>query len=266
MTRLSSEDIKCPICGEEIRIINVLSTNAMGYSDLDLRPSEMQRSVMYQITTMCKCGNVFMGDISPATKELVQSDVYQNCDGINFKDQKSIMFYRAYLIDKEHNPQDIVSNFMHLNRCIWACDDSDDENNIPLRKTALNLVNQIIENEENEETKRNYILIKADLLRRSGQFDELIEEYEDIHFEDPLSELIVDFQYKKSEEKDNKRYTIASALTPTATLILDTMIKNETDEEMRKEGKRIKDEILDGNERCLSILMNDYFELIKNNN
>lgn len=89
MTRLSGEDIKCPVCGEEVRITHVLSTNAHGYSDLDLRPSEMWRSVMYQITKMCTCGNVFMGDTSPATKELVQSDAYQNCDEIKFKDQKS---------------------------------------------------------------------------------------------------------------------------------------------------------------------------------
>lgn len=265
MTRLSGEEIKCPVCGEEIRVIHVLSTNTRGYSDLDLRPSEMQRSVMYQITTMCKCGNVFMGNTSPATKELVHSDSYQNCDGIKFKDQKSIMFYRAYLIDKEHNPKDIASNFTHLNQCIWACDDSDDENNIPLRKIALNLVNQLIENEENEEAKTNYILIKADLLRRSGQFDKVLEEYEDIHFDDPLLELIVDFQYTKSEEKDDKRYSIASALLPIATSIIDNMIKD-ADEERKKEWEHIKEEILDGNEMFLSTLMSDYFEFIKKNN
>ena len=266
MTRLSSEDIKCPVCGEEVRITHLLSTNARGYSDLDLRPSEMQRSVMYQITKMCTCGNVFMGTTSPATKELVQSDAYQNCDGINFKNQKSIMFYRGYLIDKEHNPENIVSNFMQLNQCIWSCDDSDDENNIPLRKTAVKLVNQIIENEENEESKTNYMLIKADLLRRSGQFDELLQEYEDIHFEDPLLELIIDFQYKKSEEKDDKCYSIASALTPTAIALIDSILEDETDEETKKGWIDIKEEILNGNERYLSNLMEQYFENIKNNN
>lgn len=266
MTRLSNEEIKCPVCGEEITITHVMSTNTRGYSDLDLRPSEMQRSVMYQIIKMCNCGNVFMGDTSPATKELIQSDAYQSCDGINFKNQNSIMFYRLYLIDKEHKPQDIVSNFMHLNQCIWACDDSDDENNISLRKTAVNLVNQIIENEEDEETKTNYILIKADLLRRSGQFDELLKEYEDIQFDDPLLELIIEFQYKKSEEKDDKRYTIASALTPTAIAIIDIVLEDETDEETKKEYKDIKEEILNGNERLLSNIMTQFFENIKNNN
>lgn len=176
------------------------------------------------------------------------------------------MFYRAYLIDKEHNPEDIASNFRHLNQCIWSCDDSDDENNTLLRKTALNLVNQLIENEENEEEKTNYILIKADLLRRSGQFDKLLKEYENIHFEDPLPDIIIDFQYKKSEEKDDKRYTIASALTPTAIALIDNILEDETDEERKKGWANIKEEILNGNERYLSNLMTQYFENIKNNN
>ena len=59
MTTIRDQTIECPVCGREVSIYLLMSTNAMGYADLDLRPPEMQRSTMYQTTTMCYCGNVF---------------------------------------------------------------------------------------------------------------------------------------------------------------------------------------------------------------
>lgn len=212
MTTIETHTIKCPLCGREVSIYFIMSTNAMGYADLDLRPPEMQRSTMYQTTTMCYCGNVFESIPIGGSKELVESENYQNCDGIEFDSSKAIMFYRAYLIDKESNPDDLLSNFSHILSAVWACDDFDNKNASKMREMAIDLINQIIEGDEYQERKNDYLLIKADLLRRSAKFEELINQFQDIKFEDELYQQILDFQIKKAGEKDDSCYTVGDVI------------------------------------------------------
>ena len=212
MTTIRDHTIKCPVCGREVSIYLIMSTNAMGYADLDLRPPEMQRSTMYQTTTMCYCGNVFESMSKGGSKELIKSENYQNCDGIEFDSSKAIMFYRAYLIDKECNPDDLVSNFFHILRAVWACDDYDNKSASKMREIAINLMNQIIEDDETQERRNDNLLIKADLLRRSGQFEVLINQFKDIKFEDELYQQIIDFQIEKAREKDDSCYTVGDVI------------------------------------------------------
>ena len=203
---------KCPVCGEEVDINLLMSTNAMGYADLDLRPPEMQRSTMYQTTRMCSCGNVFDSDSEGGSKELVESESYQNCDGIEFKSERAIIFYRLYLIDKDSNPDNFLSNYFHILKAAWACDDFDNENSSKMREIAIDLIDKIIENENHPEKKNDYLLMKADLMRRSGHFDELIDQFNDIKFEDELYQQIIDFQIEKAGEKDDSRYTVGDVI------------------------------------------------------
>ena len=207
MTTIMPIKKECPVCGKEITLNLIGSTNAFGYSDLDLRPPEMQRSTMYITTTMCDCGNVFFGEDSTATKELVESGEYQSCDGIEFGDRGK-MFYRLYLISKEQT--DIRGMFFNLLRCTWACDDDGDENGTAVRKMAIGLLNQMMSSDD--ERKNDNLLLKADLLRRSRQFDELIEEYENIKFEDETYQKIIDFQIEKANAQDDSCYTVGDAI------------------------------------------------------
>ena len=57
------------------------------------------------------------------------------------------------------------------------------------------------------------MLMKSDLMRRGEMFDELIEEYETVSFEDTLLNNINQFQIKKSKEKDSARYTIGTVIS-----------------------------------------------------
>ena len=122
------------------------------------------------------------------------------------------MFYRAYLIDKESNPDDLLSNFFHILSAVWACDDFDNKNASKMREIAIDLINQIIEDDEYQERKNDNLLIKADLLRRSGQFEELIYQFKDIKFEDELYQQIIDFQIEKAGEKDDSCYTVGDVI------------------------------------------------------
>jgi hypothetical protein len=50
--------------------------------------------------------------------------------------------------------------------------------------------------------------IKADLLRRTGQFEQLKKEYENATFKNPLISQIVKFQLGLAERKDTKAYSV----------------------------------------------------------
>ena len=60
--------------------------------------------------------------------------------------------------------------------------------------------------------KNTLLLMKADLMRRGGQFEELVEEYENITFEESQLNDIAQFQIEKAKEKDDNCYTVASVI------------------------------------------------------
>ena len=74
-----------------------------------------------------------------------------------------------------------------------------------MRKLALDQFDDL---KYDDEEKKNYLAIKADLLRRSGQFDQLIEEFSDITIGDEIYDNVIQFQIEKALEKDTKCYTV----------------------------------------------------------
>ena len=57
MTTIGEVERTCALCGKTSEQMTLGSTNAMGAPDLDLRPSEMQRSTMYLWIEHCvHCG------------------------------------------------------------------------------------------------------------------------------------------------------------------------------------------------------------------
>ena len=59
--------------------------------------------------------------------------------------------------------------------------------------------------------KDNLLVLKSDLMRRAGQFDELIEQYADVSFDDDLLDKILAFQIGKAKEKDDRCYRVEDA-------------------------------------------------------
>ena len=178
MTQIRSIEKKCSVCGETSMYPVLMSTNCWGYPDLDFRPAEMQRSTMNTWLDECPhCGYVARNiehelNISP---EILKTDEYLTCEGKDFKNNLSKRFYRSYLISKARN--DYVSAFYMLLYCAWKCDDSQDGLAVEIRKQAVALFEKI--DASNDDEKNRLQLIRADLLRRSLQFERLIEEYDD---------------------------------------------------------------------------------------
>lgn len=183
MTTVIDLDKKCAICTETSPQSILTSTSTWGYPDLDLRPSEMQRSSMFAWLQECPYCGFVARDIEQThvkvAPDFLKSDEYLTCEGHDFKSDLAKRFYGHYLISKTNNIQDVA--FYSLLHCAWVCNDNNDDFAVDIRKLALKSLDKV--DAKNDDERDNLKLIKADLLRRSLQFDELIKEFKEVFFE-----------------------------------------------------------------------------------
>ncbi len=211
MTTLANTSKICAKCRRISSHVVVRSTNAFGSSDLDLRPPEMKRSTMYTWVQECPyCGYV-APDLSKDVvlpEGFLDSEAYRSCENKSFSSALAARFYRLYLIRKAENETE--SALTAIVRAAWACDDKDDHDNATAcRELAAALVPQVIA--ENPEAEDTYRMIKADLLRRSGHFQELKDEYQNFRFSDDFLQQLLAFELQKAEEQDTACYTVGDA-------------------------------------------------------
>ena len=123
-------------------------------------------------------------------------------DGKTYTPQE---FYQQYLISMQS--KDTKTAFFALLHAAWACDDRRDEENAKnCRYTACLLAEQLLSSERKND--ENLSLIRADLLRRTGQFSRLIEEYSNIQYSEDLMNDIIAFQLEKAKAQDTGLYRI----------------------------------------------------------
>ena len=79
---------------------------------------------------------------------------------------------------------------------------------IECRKRCLDLINGLIVKQEDTEKRETLSGIKADLLRRTGQFDAVIAEYENKVFQNPYVDQVVRFEIDLAKTKDTKCYSM----------------------------------------------------------
>ncbi|MBR2871303.1 MAG: hypothetical protein IKB98_08020 [Clostridia bacterium] len=198
--------VKCSVCGKKSEQSFLTSTNQFGSPDLDFRPAQMARSTMLMWLQECpNCGFVAkkLSDKTKITKEFLLDKQYLYCDNRNFISELAEMFYRHYLISIFNNENEAA--FYSLLHAAWASDDSEDNDNaIYCRKKAIIQLSKFVD----EEKKEELMVVCADLLRRSGQFDLLVTEYQGKNFSSELFNKIITFQIEKAKEKDTTCYTI----------------------------------------------------------
>lgn len=200
--------LKCSVCGFKSEQTILLSTNTFGPPDLDLRPASMMRETMCWWVQECpRCGYVAksIDNDTEITKKWLASEEFKSLCERDFLSNYAKRFYKQYLICKqEEKDRDAFYAALHA---AWSCDDAKDlENAIFCRKLALEKIDVII----NLYNKReDFLVMKADLLRRSGQFDAVISEFKDKQFSKELLNQVVAFQLEKAAQKDTKCYTVA---------------------------------------------------------
>lgn len=214
MTTVNKIDMKCGVCGATSTHRVLMSTNSIGSPDLDLRPAGMHRDTIGMWMKECPhCGYVArnLREKSGISRDFLESDRYLTCDGIEFNSRLSPGFYRRHLILDETG--DIEGSFFNLIQCSWTCDDADDtENAKNMRKLAVQKSDEIISRTDDPEDKSTILVIRADLLRRIGEFAQVRREYMDLILGDETFDNIITFQILKANLKDDGRYTIEDAL------------------------------------------------------
>ncbi|MBQ8987134.1 MAG: hypothetical protein IJ100_07870 [Lachnospiraceae bacterium] len=222
MTTLASTSKKCFVCGTVSQFSALQSTNSFGYSDLDFRPAEMKRSTMpYWIQECPGCGYV-SSDISRPVpfiryvRSLLQSDDYLNCGDIPFQTHLAQQFFRQFYLLFEEGRKEAALNAIMA--AAWCCDDSGEKENAhKCRLLAVELIPATVSpdvDDDDELREQNALaLIRADLLRRTGQFDEVIQTYTGAHYPaDRAFDSMAKYEVELALLKDDSCHNIGEAL------------------------------------------------------
>ncbi len=173
----------------------------------------MQRYTMDSWVQECpRCGFVSqkITDRTAVTSDFLKSEAYRTCEGLNFKSDLAALFYRHYMISLK--TADAEKTYHAILHAAWACDDADDtENARRCRELALPQLERMIRSEP--PNRKSLLVVKSDLLRRSGHFEELISEYKDVRFSDPLLDKILAFEIEKASQQDANCYTVSDVPT-----------------------------------------------------
>ncbi|MBR0224937.1 MAG: hypothetical protein IJL92_02635 [Thermoguttaceae bacterium] len=206
MTTIFSSVRKCFHCQKESEQRELGSTNRFGACDLDGRPPEMFRSSMSCWVQECPhCGYVGrnLTDSTTAPAELIESEGYRTYDGIAFESELAKRFYRLYLIKMAE--RDAKGAFWSSLRAAWSSDDArDSASAVKCRRLALAPLNFLIKKRPNEDR----MIIKLDLLRRVGEFDEVVAYYATTSFQDKFLAKLAAFEVELARKKDDACYSV----------------------------------------------------------
>ena len=233
MTILVKDIAKCGVCGKGNQILVMKSTIRFGTCDLDTRPPAMFPFTIF--LQRCEhCGYVApkISDGNPEMLDFVRSEFYKTCDGIEPKTDTAKDYIR-YAILQGYNAvgsimwpdqttektagKGINKVFWGYLNAAWACDDavkldSDDskcmEDAEKCRRKCLELIDTVILEHKEPKEKETLLGIKADLLRRTGQFARLEVEFGGKVFEDPYVSKVIKFELDRAKELDRKRYNM----------------------------------------------------------
>lgn len=209
MTTITRMPVQCPICGSTWESPTVMSTNAFGSMDLDTRPPEMRRSTMcYWLKECHECGYVAtdMDEKPPVESDFLTKEKYVTCDGYSFENSMARSFYRHHLIMLEAG--DIMTAVHSLLHAAWVCDDTCDNNAILLRVKLAEIMGEYLKTHYDESLD----IMRADVLRRSGQFNRLLEEYEGNEYSEALLTTIVKYEISLAMNEDDGCYTVSDAV------------------------------------------------------
>ena len=211
MTVLKQVIRKCAVCGRYSEQTIVQGPRAYGSRDLDTRPPESIRSTMEFWAQECPyCGYV-ADDLTEATtvdEGWLHSDEFIARADVAFMAPLASRFYRYHLINlADNNPGDAYLAALHA---AWVCDDCGDREYADFcRQRVLEVLPWYRKAFPGDETA---LAIEADVLRRTRQFDWLLEKFSSVRAYRPLLNILLDFQMEKARAHDTRCYTVADAL------------------------------------------------------
>ena len=218
MTTLHKNKTKCPSCNDQVEYIVLMSTNTMGYPDLDLRPPPMKRDTLHTYIKVCRsCGSRF-AEIYP--KEFFKDAIIKSPEYLKILDDEKTPSlakdFLAYAFICSMNKY-FVEAYEYQLYAAWVCDDHNlEEEAIECRKEAFLSIKKsqsYLHGFVNHET-RGVVLV--DILRRAKEFNEsekLIKHLNKIIKESKIDNgdvmlKVLKYQFELTNKKDSNCYTL----------------------------------------------------------
>lgn len=224
MTTYAETTFTCPACGNTDAYTALMSTNAFGSADLDLRPPPMKRDTMHTWVRRCqKCSCCFADGTqgNDLNLEKIDSEAYRQVGQDSNLPELAKDFIRYAMI--RYGRDDQTEAWLNA---AWVCDD--EENEPEARKCRKKAYDILADNYESGRYQlyADYVgnpekgLQALDLLRRSQHFELAQQKIDKITLaiadsSEPNKEImksIVCFQAEKIDAQDARLYTIRDAI------------------------------------------------------
>jgi hypothetical protein len=216
MTLVLPKQITCAVCRATDRYLVLISTNAIGHPDLDLRPPGMARSATLRAILCCKRCSYCAPDLAkgpPTAAATVQSPEYTDL----LADGDIPLLARCWAcwsLVQEQGADAEGAGWAAL-QATWVCDDTTETAWAEhFRSRAIELFQEVRQAggsfAEDHVTEQ---LLLLDLLRRSGRFEETLRLCGQLEISDMAPDLlpIVRLQRFLAEHEDCEAYTTNDA-------------------------------------------------------
>ena len=196
--KTEDHELACAVCGEKSSQTVVVEYEPdRSVPDLDMRPGEPHRSyIKYWVSKCPHCGYCNASIEIPAlfTKEYLQSANYNKYD-----DSLAGRFLKMSLVCEKNKVYE-----ESLKACIYAAwvfdDEGNDEKAGECRRAAIRIFDS---HRALFSEKPDYVLVAADIMRRSGSFERVISDYKGRFFNSGLMTAIAAFEAELAENGDS---------------------------------------------------------------
>ena len=206
----------CAVCGHSEERNSLMSSHQIGSPDLDFRPAPDYRNTMCLWIQDCpRCGYVApnISRLDPRLKKqviriILRSPEYKSCMEIPFRSETAKDYFKDYMLEMFlHETEEA---FISMLRAAWACDDRKDISGAKYcRKECVRLIDLLIA--EGYQQKSMLSIVRLDLLRRMGCFDQVIQEYSRKFYFRSVYRKMCKAGVKLALQKDASCHTIEDA-------------------------------------------------------
>jgi hypothetical protein len=171
MTVFGSKSVQCGNCGESSEHPVLMSTNAFGSPDLDLRPPEMERSTMDTWLKLCPACGYCAPNLTqpPADPAVIQSKAYRDALGAADFPELARRFLAFAVATGPLDPGTTAQAYL---QAAWVCDDAGRPEQAAESRRQSAAWFRRCKPFSGDEEGASMGAVLVDVLRRCGQFAE----------------------------------------------------------------------------------------------
>ncbi len=194
----------CPLCGTEIQTLAITKGYVEPRYTFDLRSNSVDHANLHSGLHLCtSCGYVFAenDEVPSNAKDIIKTEAYKTCNGIDFDDEITAEKYYKYALIQLEN-DNFYGAFYAFLFGAWVCDDHNNkELSVMFRKKTLEVFDVLWEKFEISE---GFYIVRADILRRIGDFETVIKEYSKFYSLNDDRVMIAQIQVLLAKKKDDR--------------------------------------------------------------